>query len=467
MPRDLAGWDERCRPGSPMGVLSMIVALLGVDAGHVASEDAQRIARFRAAQRAFAERLKAGDLAGARAALAEQKELAPGRPDVDYNLACLEARGGRVEAALGALAAAVEAGLAQDFTADPDLTPLRADPRWNQLRAKYEAQRRPVLRGEVEATLPAGIGILEDVALDPHTGALFISSARTGEVFRRRPGGPWERWTHPAAEGMGALALGVDAKRRHLLVTTAAIPPALGYRRELDGRSELVVYGVDDGRELARVSPPADDGPKHLLGDLVVGTNGTAFISDSTAGTVYRLAPDGRALERLVALHTFGSPQTPALSADERLLFVPDYTLGLFVLPVPGSRAMSSTPDTKVSNTSSRANTSSSPIPVATPPELATAGIDGLVAVPGGLVAVQNGIVVKRIIRLWLTPDGRRVSRWEVLARGPLLGEPTHAVRQAASLLGIIDSGWDRFEEDGTPRPGSPAQPRLIRLPLH
>jgi hypothetical protein len=104
---------------------------------------------------------------------------------------------------------------------------------------------------------------------------------------------------------------------------------------------------------------------------------------------------------------------------------------------------------------------------VATPPELATAGIDGLVAVPGGLVAVQNGIVVKRIIRAWLSPDGQRVSRWEVLARGPLLGEPTHAIRQEGSLLAIIDSGWDRFGEDGTPRPGTPAQPRLVRLPLH
>ena len=150
---------------------------------------------------------------------------------------------------------------------------------------------------------------------------------------------------------------------------------------------------------------PPGDGP-HLLGDLGLGPDGTVFVSDARAGTVYRLRPGAGALEALVPDHTFASPQTPVLTADGGTLLVPDWTLGLFALPLSGGE----------------------PRPLRGPGDLVTAGIDGLAPAPGGLVAVQNGIVQPRVIRLWLSPDGRAITRWAVLGRGPDLGDPTHVV---------------------------------------
>jgi hypothetical protein len=362
---------------------------------------------------------------------------------VDYDLACVEARAGRLEPAFAALDPVAAAGLAVDPAADADLTSLRGDPRWAPLLARFAASRAPVSSRGSALEVPSAVGLAEDVAEDPRTGAVFVSSVRTGEVWRKASGA-WRSWARPAPAGSGAFALGLDPTRRVLHVSVGVVPQTAGYRKADEGRSALVTYRLDDGEELARLEPPGD-GP-HLLGDMTVTPDGTVLISDALAGTVFRLRAGASTLEPLAPSHVLANPQTPALSPDGRSVLVPDWTLGLFAMPLAGG----------------------APEPVAAPADLATAGIDGLLGVPGGLLAVQNGIVVPRLVRLSLTPDGRRISRWSVLARGPALADPTHVVRGRSGILVVAASGWARFGDDGTPKPGStPASPGLLRLDLH
>jgi hypothetical protein len=154
-----------------------------------------------------------------------------------------------------------------------------------------------------------------------------------------------------------------------------------------------VTYRLADGTELARHEAPGEG--RHLLGDLTVTPDGTVLVSDALAGTVLRLRPGRPTLETLVPPNTFVSPQTPGLAADGKTLLVPDWTLGLLALPLAGG----------------------TPEPVRGPDDLVTGGIDGLVGVEGGVLAVQNGIVVPRLVRLWLDPAGARITRWTVLAQ--------------------------------------------------
>ena len=96
-----------------------------------------------------------------------------------------------------------------------------------------------------------------------------------------------------------------------------------------------------------------------------------------------------------------------------------------------------------------------------------TAGIDGMVAVPAGWWRCRHGIVVPRVVRLWLSADGTRIDRWKVLARGPDIGDPTHAAVRRSDVLVLVDSGWGRFTEDGKVRPDvPPSRPRLLRFSL-
>ena len=422
-------------------LLVLLPVLLGTDGG--VPGPTARPAAYAEARRAFVRALDSGALDEARRALERRRAAAPGRPDLSYDAACVEARAGQVDRAFAALAPLAGAGLAVDPAADPDLAPLRADPRWAPLLARFTGSRAPVSAEGTSLDVPPGLGPVEDVAEDPRTGAIFVSSVRTGEVWRNAGAG-WKPWAHPAPAGSGAFALALDADRRVLHVTVGVVPQADGYRKADEGRSALVTYRLEDGAELARLEPPGE-GP-HLLGDAMVAADGTSLVSDALAGTVFRLRPGARALEPLVPQHTFASPQTPALSPGDRTLLVPDWTLGLFAVPLAGG----------------------APEPVAGPEALVTGGIDGLVAVPGGLVAVQNGIVAPRLVRLWLDPAGRRITRWKVLARGPPLADPTHVVSRRGGLLAVADSGWARFTADGTFRPGTPpATLRLLRLDLH
>ena len=421
----------------------LLLALLAVNGGSDSAAAAAPLARFRAAQRTFAKAFAAGDWDGARAAAEDQRRAAHGRPDADYNLACVEARAGRTDVAFAALGRAVDSAMAQDFRPDPDLASLKGDPRWAALEARQEAQRRPVMEGQPDLDVPGDLEIAEDLALDPRSGAVFVSSPRSGEV-RRWSGGKWQSWAHPGPEGSSALALGIDPRRRVLHVTTAALPQARGAASGQAQPSELVTLGLDDARVLSRLSPPGPE-LRHTLGDLTLDAGGTVYVADGTAGAVYRLLPGGSALEPLFPPGTLGSPQTPVLSAAGDRLYVPDYTLGLFLVPAKGG----------------------APAPVAGPPDLMTAGIDGMVAVPGGLVAVQNGIVVPRVVRLWLSADGTRIERWRVLARGPDLGDPTHAAVRRSDVLVLVDSGWGRFTDEGKVRPEvAPSRPRLLRFAL-
>ena len=421
-------------------LLVLMPVLLGADGGVPAGG---RPAAYVEARRAFLRSLDSGALDEARAALARRRAAAPGRIDVGYDLACVEARAGRIDRAFAELAPIAAAGLAVDPAADGDLAPLRADPRWAPLLARFAAARAPVSPEGSALEVPAAVGLVEDVVEDPRTGAVFVSSVRTGEVWRHASGG-WRPWVRPAPAGNGAFALGLDAGRRVLHVSVGVVPQTEGYRKADEGRSTLVTYRLDDGAELARREPPGE-GP-HLLGDLTVTPDGTVLVSDALAGTVLRLRAGGAVLEPLVPPHAFASPQTPALSADGRSVLVPDWTLGLFAVPLAGG----------------------SPEPVAGPGDLVTGGIDGLVAVSGGLLAVQNGIVTPRLVRLWLEPDGRRITRWTVLARGPALADPTHVVTGRAGALAVAGSGWARFTDEGAVRPGAPpASLGLLRLDLH
>jgi hypothetical protein len=422
-------------------LLLVLPVLFGADGG--VPDAARRPAAYVEARRAFVRALESGSLDEARTALGRRRAAAPGRVDVGYDLACVEARAGQVDRAFATLAPVSDAGLTVDPAADTDLTPLRGDPRWQPLLARFVASRAALSAKGSTLDVPPALGLVEDVAEDPRTGDVFVSSVRTGEVWRKGSGG-WRTWAHPAPPGSGAFALGLDPARRLLHVSVGVVPQSEGYRKSDEGRSALLTYRLEDGAELARHVPPGE-GP-HLLGDLTVSPDGTVLVSDALAGTVLRLRPGSGALEALVPPHTFASPQTPALTADGKTLLVPDWTLGLFALPLAGG----------------------TPEPVGAPEELVTAGIDGLLPIDGGLLAVQNGIVVPRLIRLWLDPQGRRITRWTVLARGPDLADPTHVVVGRRGPLVIADSGWARFTDEGTLRPKAPApRLRIFRLDLY
>jgi hypothetical protein len=159
---------------------------------------------------------------------------------------------------------------------------------------------------------------------------------------------------------------------------------------------------------------------------------------------VYRCEGD---LEMLVAPGTFRSPQTPALTPDDKRLLVPDYTRGIGVVDLQ-TKAVTLLPH---------------------PPELSLGGIDGLYLAGRTLLAVQNGTAPVRILQMPLDPTLSRIlSAQTVEANWDGFGQPTHGVIAGRDFYFIANSGWDKLGDDGKLKPGaefSAPEIRVMRIP--
>jgi hypothetical protein len=233
------------------------------------------------------------------------------------------------------------------------------------------------------------------------------------------------------ADGLlGVFALKIDAARDTLWASSSALPEMKGFTDADKGRAFLAAYDLKS-RRLVRTFPVASDARTHVLGDFVIATDGTIYVSDSTAPVLWRLAPGATTLEKWIESDDFLSLQGLVLSADGRHLYVSDYANGIWRIDVA----------------------TRTPALLAAPAHATLFGIDGLYAAPGGLIAVQNGISPQRVIKVALAADGSAIGV-KVLGAG-------HASMSDLSLGQVVNnhfdfignSGWAHFEKSKEPAP--------------
>lgn len=367
---------------------------------------------------------KAGDYAGLHDTLVQLAPAMPGSATIVYNLGAGAARLGHPDEAIAALTRLVDAGLSYDVAADEDFASLAGRPDFESLRDHLAANKGAIGTPRRLLAFAATDWLPESLAWDARTRRLFVSDVRHCEirvVSDPTKASPVER--RFARLPSSVFALGIDAKRQRLWATIATVAQAEGCGEGPPSaeRTALVALDLRSGRVLQRI----EAGLPGVLGDLLVASDGTVFVTESVHGAVLRLRPGARAFERLDVAGDFPSPQTPALSADGRTLLVPDYARGLATLSLAGCPCAARWP--------------------ANGPGVFTAGIDGLVRDGATLVAVQNGTSPPRVIRF-----ADDLQRQQVLESGtPGLGEPTHGIVVDGALWFIADVGWDRFEESG------------------
>ena len=195
-----------------------------------------------------------------------------------------------------------------------------------------------------------------------------------------------------------AQGLAIDARRQlwaSLLVRLR--PGELGNEQ----RSELQVFDLATTVLVKRYRSPDDEKP-HLFAHVVLARNGDAYVTDSHAGSVYRVpagARENSTVEPFFAGDSmFSRPQGIALSPGGRRLYVAHFEgLSMWDLPLAGRRALS---------TAGRG-----PL----------VGIDGLHACGNGLIAVQDLPGIDRIMFLELDSAGTRIVRETVLEADPSL----------------------------------------------
>ena len=383
---------------------------------------------------------RAGDAATYLAKSRELREFLNSTPSSTLQVMSAQAFSHDDEGALSSLEQFIQAGQsAPGAFENAVFADLRKSERFQALEARMRKNEEAVARGSAVFELGEAGLVPEDVDYDPATGRFYVSSVLKREILSFDATGHSAVFAR-APDPLPMLGLKIDRKRRRLWVTEAGLDGFVSIPKEKWRTSVVLVYDIDSGHLVHRIAGP----PNTMLCDLVLTPEGDGIVSDSDGG-VYRVSHDTWRTERLDA-GEFISPQTPTISNDGHIVYVPDYLRGIAILDLrtravkwidPGGHALN--------------------------------GIDGLYLSGRTLVATQNGASPERVVRFELDGSMTRIESETVIERATeTLGEPTHGVMREGYFYYIANSGWDTLNDDGTSKKGSvPSKASLKRVGLN
>jgi hypothetical protein len=382
---------------------------------------------------------KSGDLAGFVAKLEAVRQLNPDYPRGLLLLARGYAATNRPADAMATLQSLAAMGLTHPIERDKAFSILHGLPGLADLAKNFAANAAPKGEGRIAFELPAREGIIESLAVDSH-GNWYFGDARERCIWRRDVAGNLSRFS--AAENLsGVFGLKLDEKTGTLWAATAALPEMRGYTEADKGRAALVAIDLASGQVRRTYSAPAD-GREHVFGDVLLASDGTVYVSDSGPAVIWRLVPGAADLEMWLDCDHCVNLQGMVESADHRSLIFADYLTGLWRADL-ASKALDHFPSL---------------------PDQTLHGLDSLYAVPGGLIATQNGTQPQRVVRLSLDATGRP-SALRVLETGhPDMNDLSLGTVSDDRFFFIGNSGWALFGQPDTapaPRPVKIFQTKL------
>jgi sugar lactone lactonase YvrE len=370
----------------------------------------------------------------------EVVKLRPDQPGAQYRLAGALGRTGDLKTAAALLKSLADQGLHFRVENDPDLFALRDSPAWPPIAEAFARNLKPKVASEEAFRLKDRDVLPEGLAYDPKEKTFYVASVRQRRIIARLPDGSEKTFGKGAADGLwSVIALRVDAERRYLWATTAAIEQT----RDLDpkdaGRTAVVQYDLDSGKLLKRFEPPRIDRPQ-VFGDLVVSSSGRVIISEAQQGGLWRVS--NGVLEPFVQPGKFASPQGLAFPNQGNWLYVADYSLGLMRVDIATRKVER----------------------VKAPAGVTLLGMDGMVRYGNDLIATQNGIRPQRVVRIRLASDGQ-VAGLDVLeANHPAHAEPTLGTLVGEQFYYVANAQWERFSKGLVAAEVVP--PVILKLPL-
>lgn len=257
---------------------------------------------------------------------------------------------------------------------------------------------------------------------------------------------PAQRVAAPAA-GWSVFGLAIDVERGWLWAACSAVPQGqlLPHDR---GRAGLVAFALADGAQIHAWETEDDAG--HVLGDVALASDGTAYTTDSQGGGVYAASTDRVALREVMPAGSFRSPQG-IIALDDHALLLADYSTGLVRVELDGEGVARS----------------HALLRSAAGDDLR--GVDGIARRDRTVIAVQNGAAPPRVLAITLTQDLAGIAAASVLHVPEVDdGEPTLVTIVGDDAWVVQTDRWDRvFDGDGRPRGElAIASPVVLQIPL-
>jgi sugar lactone lactonase YvrE len=320
-------------------------------------------------------------------------QLSPGNPRLMYNVACGEALQGNPREAVRRLDQLVALKLDMGAEKDDDFSGIRKTEAWAGFESRLAQLRKPIVRSTIAFRLTDPDLLATGIAVDSRNGDTYIASVRERKIVRRSKDGTVSDFISPAQDGfLAGDSLALDTERNILFASTATAPFMTGYQKGDAPRSGVFAFDLKSGKLLRKALLP-DDGKQHFLNALALDHNGNVYVSDSAQSGIYRIVAGKSELETFLPGKVFRAAQGLAFSSDEKVLYIADYSDGVWALDMVSKK----------------------PRALAAPKGVWLGGLDGLTRVPDGFIAVQIGVQPQRVLHLRLDPGGENISAVDIM----------------------------------------------------
>ena len=339
-------------------------------------------------------------------------QWAPTNPALHFLHAEALALSGRTVPALGELRWLATHGYHYAFWERDTFKTLPADGETATLREAITKNGKPA--GQVARLVRLEPADLDAEGIDAMGSGWIVGSMANGSLYRVGSGTTSLLWreTEPRRSLFGVRH---DPQRNLVWACSGSVD-------DREAQPQLLRISLQS-REVVR-SPLPD--PRSMCNDVALLPNGSVAVSDSQRGAVWQLTQSGQ-WRTLAEPGTLGYPNGLVYLGNEQRLVVADLR-GLWTIDLANAR-MTSVPAQEGTF---------------------AGGIDGLYAVDGELLAIQNGLRPHRILRIALTRGAQRVERVSVIASNlPELAAMTTAavergeitVLAGSQLVQLVSSG--------------------------
>jgi DNA-binding beta-propeller fold protein YncE len=220
--------------------------------------------------------------------------------------------------------------------------------------------------------------------------------------------------------------MATDAAGENLYVASTSSVYFKGFKQQDYGKAGVFKFRLSDGKLINKYLLTPDNQPR-TLSSIAVGKNGEVFAADGVRNLIYRL--DGGALKLMVENPKLTSVRGLAVSGDGKTLYFADYSMGLLGVDLSAGKAF----DIDYS-----------------PETLVLGGIDGVYWYDGTLVVIENGMSPRRIMRLTLDKDGRKIVKAMPLdVANTAFGLPTYGAVDGDSLYFVANSQKNDYDAYG------------------
>jgi hypothetical protein len=300
---------------------------------------------------------------------------------IELQIANTYAAGGQFSEALRWLRKVVGANLGFDPSRDPDFAKLQPTAEFRSIVDEVRRQTPPVHNSRLITTLGARGVRPESIAFDASRKAFVLGNTSRSELIECSLRGNCHTFVMPkAGERDYVLGIKIDSVRGEVWATDNATSAA-----------SLRCYDLETGKLQRSVSIQG----KHVFNDLTISSTGTVYVSDTAEGSVYQVPSGTTTLQRIAPQHKFTAANGIAISTNGTLLYVSTWGDGIDVIELLSGAVM----------------------PMIHPHDVSLAFIDGLYAIQGSLIAIQNGPMLPRIVEFGLSKSQRQIIAMKVLER--------------------------------------------------